>query len=77
MSTITPYVITGYADRIDQIAVRRYGTSAGTVVHILDSNPGLEKHGIVLPPGLKILLPDLPVSSTTTTTVRTGVGLWD
>lgn len=77
MSTITPYVITGYADRIDQIAVRRYGTSAGTVVHILNSNPGLEAQGIILEPGLRVLLPDLPVSSTDTTTVRTQTNLWD
>lgn len=77
MTTLIPYHITRYYERLDQIAVSRYGSSANDVViHVMNANPGIEKYGILLPEGLKVLLPDLPVTATTTT-VRTGVGLWD
>ncbi len=64
MSTLIPYVITTYADRLDQICVRRYGASDDDVViYVMNANPGIERFGIVLPPNLRVLLPDLPVSA--------------
>ncbi|AYO84051.1 tail protein X [Methylobacterium brachiatum] len=77
MNTFIPHTITKYYERLDQICVRRYGSSADdVVVHVLNANPGLEKYDILLPDGLKILLPDLPASAVTTT-VRENTYLWN
>ncbi len=77
MTTLTPYHITGQFERIDQICVRRYGSSANDVViYVMNQNPGIERHGILLPPGLRILLPDMPKTAVTTT-VREQKSLWD
>ena len=75
--TLVPYVITKQFQRLDQIAVARYGSSANNVViHVMNSNPGIEKYGIILPDGLKIFLPDLPQSAATTQ-VREQRTLWN
>ncbi len=77
MTTLVPYHITKYYERIDQIAVSRYGSSANDVViHVMNANPGIEKYGILLPEGLTVLLPDLPATANTTA-VRTQAALWD
>lgn len=66
MSTIVQSYLTKYFERLCDICVRRYGSSANdVVVYVLNQNPGLEQHGILLPPGLTIVLPDLPVTATT------------
>lgn len=76
MTTLIPYTITKYYERLDQICARRYGSSANdVVVHVLNANPGLEKYDIILPDGIKILLPDIP-NTVANTTVRENTYLW-
>lgn len=71
MSTIIPYHTTKFYERIDQICVDRYGSSANDVViYVLNQNPGLEQYGILLPDGIRILLPDLPKQAVTTAVRR-------
>lgn len=53
---------TRQGDRLDLIALRRYGEQAVDAVEwVLDSNPSLRGMPIYLPIGLVINLPDLPV----------------
>lgn len=53
--------ITKMFDRLDRICYAYYGSTANREVEfVLDKNPGLEKQPMVLPPGLKIILPDRP-----------------
>ena len=66
MNTLIPYHITRYFERLCDICVRRYGSSANDVViYVMNQNPSLEQYGIVLPQGVRILLPDLPVTAQT------------
>ncbi|WP_043345363.1 tail protein X [Methylobacterium sp. B1] len=75
-TTLVEVYVTKQNERLDQIAARRYGSSANDVViHVMNANPGIERYGIILPPGIKIKLPDLPKSATTTT-VRENKTLW-
>jgi phage tail protein X len=75
-TTLIPYYVTKYFERLDQICARRYGSSANdVVVYVMTANPGIEQYGIVLPGGLKILLPDLP-NNVPTTTVKDQPFLW-
>jgi len=58
---------------VDLIAWRYYGRQDGQVVEqVLDANRGLADHGPVLPPGLSVLLPDIPEPEQVQ-----GVRLWD
>ena len=58
--------VTKLYERIDKICHNYYGTANdGVVEFVLEKNPGLEKHGIVLPPGITVDLPDRPKSNTT------------
>lgn len=47
-------------DVLDWIAWHHYGRIAGVVERVLAANPGLADQGPVLPPGLVIVLPDIP-----------------
>lgn len=75
-TTLIPYHITTYYERLSEICARRYGSSANDVViYVMNANPGIERYGIVLPEGMKILLPDLP-NTVPTTTVKDQPFLW-
>ena len=65
--------LTRDGDTVDLIAWRYYGRQDGQVVEqVLDANRGLADHGPVLPPGLSVLLPDIPEPEQVQ-----GVRLWD
>jgi phage tail protein X len=64
-------------ERLDRICDERYGSSEkDVVVFVLTNNPGLEYEGIILRPGMTILLPDLPNSIKASTSVK-QIMLWD
>jgi phage tail protein X len=53
--------ITKLYDRIDKICYARYGNSDNKIVEwVLDKNPGLELHPILLPMGISVNLPEPP-----------------
>lgn len=64
--------ITQQFDEVDAICHRYYGRTQGTVEAVLEVNQNLAELMPVLPPGLVILLPDLPQPETTTT-----LRIWD
>lgn len=58
------YVITKMFDRIDKICFNRYGDTKDRIVeYVMEQNPGLEKYGILLPPGITVFLPDRPAKT--------------
>ena len=60
-------------DTADQIAWGYYGPRDGLAVErLLDANPGLADRGPLLPAGITIVLPDLPMPAT-----QQGIRLWD
>lgn len=60
-------------DTIDNIAWKQYGTRAGRVMErLLDANPGIADYGPVLPAGVTIVIPDLPIPAEKKT-----IKLWD
>lgn len=64
--------VTNAGDMLDHICWRHYnGTQSGAVEAVLAANRGLADQPPVLPPGLSIMLPDLPAVKTTAT-----VSLW-
>lgn len=50
---------TGRAELLDAVCFAHYGNRPKAVEAVLDANPGLARHGPVLPEGLDITLPDL------------------
>lgn len=64
-------------DRLDKIVNERYGdTRNGIVEYVLEFNPGLESHGLLLPMGITILLPDRPEDTKVSTPVISVIKLW-
>lgn len=59
-------------DAVDTLCLRHLGRTAGVTEATLRLNPGLARRGPVLPAGIAITLPDLPVAAITPT-----VKLWD
>ncbi|MEE9481872.1 tail protein X [Methylobacterium ajmalii] len=66
-------------DRLDKLCEDRYGdTQNGIVEYIIECNPGLEKHGLLLPVGVVIEFPNRPKTTIADKTpVVTLVRLWD
>ncbi|WAW09276.1 tail protein X [Oxalobacter vibrioformis] len=65
--------ITKEGDTVDSITWRQYQTRAGSVLeNVLSANPGLADYGPVLPPGIKVKLPELPQPA-----VHKSVKLWN
>ena len=65
--------ITKTGDTADFIAWKYYGRQDNRIVErLLDENPGLADIGPILPQGLVVSLPDLPVPAQ-----QQGVRLWD
>lgn len=64
--------ITKQGDMIDYICWTQYaGRMTGTVEAVFDANPVLENYGPVLPDGVVLTLPDVPVKTTA------KVALWN
>ncbi|GFM34021.1 tail protein X [Desulfovibrio subterraneus] len=62
-------------DALDRICWQFYGTRADmatAVALVLEANPGIAKHGPLLPAGVVLSLPDLP-----TPVEERGISLWD
>jgi len=59
-------------DMIDAICHRYYGSQSGAVERVYEANRSLADYGPVLPSGLVIELPEMPVAETVKT-----VRLWD
>lgn len=57
-------------DELDRICFDFYGGTQGSVEAVLRVNPNLADLLPILPPGLKILLPDLPTPVGTATLLR-------
>ncbi len=65
--------VTSDGDTADYIAWAYYKTAAADVVQrLLEANPGLADRGPILPAGVTLTLPDLPV-----TAKQQAVRLWD
>lgn len=63
---MSTYVITKMFDRLDQICERRYGDlrkHPRIVEYVLEKNPGLEAHSVLLPLGIRVYLPDPPTQT--------------
>jgi phage tail protein X len=63
MADIDTYT-TQQGDMVDLIAYRLRGTSTGITEAIFTLNPGLAKHGLILPAGLVLKLPPPPAKKT-------------
>ena len=59
-------------ESVDALCWRHYGRTLGAVEAVLQANPGLAKHGLILPHGLLVTMPTLSAPPTKTT-----VTLWD
>ncbi len=66
-------VISAVGDDLDLICFREYGRDAGVTERVLEANPALSAIAIDLPPGTRIVLPDLDAQSLPQDAVR----LWD
>ncbi|TXM68303.1 tail protein X [Methylobacterium sp. WL120] len=70
--------ITKMFDRLDKICEKRYGDTSNKIVeYVMEQNPGLEDHGIVLPAGLIVFMPDRPRDKADPTPVITQIRLWN
>ncbi|WP_298952020.1 tail protein X [uncultured Methylobacterium sp.] len=69
--------VTKTFDRLDKIVSARYGdTKNGIVEWVMEQNPGLERHGILLPAGITINLPDRPRNVSAIPVIQT-IRLWN
>jgi len=68
-----PEYTTRAGDMLDDIAFKHYGSTANRVVEqVLAANPGLSDHGVALPAGLAIALPEIAAPER-----QLGARLWD
>lgn len=65
--------VTSEGDMLDAVCSLHYGPLPGAVEAVLEANPGLAGRGPVLPPGVRIELPELDPAPPDSGTVR----LWD
>lgn len=66
--------ITKDGDRVDWICWRYYGRYRGGAVEaVLKANKGLADHGLLLPAGISITLPDIPKPTKGDSVIK----LWD
>lgn len=59
-------------ESVDALCWRHYGRTQGAVEAVLQANPGLARHGLILPQGILVLMPTLSAPPPKTT-----VSLWD
>jgi phage tail protein X len=69
---MSQFYVTRQFDELDAICHRYYGRTQQTVEAVLKVNQNLAELLPILPPGITILLPDLPQPETTTT-----LRIWD
>lgn len=60
-------------DTIDSICWREYGRSSGVVEMVLAANPNIIEHGVFIPMGTAVLLPDIE----TPQQIKQTIQLWD
>lgn len=66
-------VVTKQGDTLDYLCWAHYGATAGRVVEtVLAENEWLTDHGVVLPAGLYVHLPDIEAPAETR-----GIALWE
>lgn len=63
-------------DSIDLICYQHYGHTQNVVEKVLERNRGLSLHGVLLPAGLQIVLPEIAAPESGANT-RELVRLWD
>jgi phage tail protein X len=69
--------ITKLYDRLDRICYDRYGSTSNKIVEwVFEQNPGVELHGILLPLGITINLPDASRKLTQPKVLK-QIFLWD
>lgn len=59
-------------ETLDALCWRHYGRTRTVVEAVMQANPGITRHGLVLPQGLLVTMPDLP-----TAPPKPIVQLWD
>lgn len=67
--------ITRQGDQVDAICWRYYGRENAAEA-VLAANPRLADHGLILPAGIEIVLPELETPAATSSGVAT-IKLWD
>jgi phage tail protein X len=65
-------IITLQGDTLDMVCARYYGRTEGLVESVLLANPGLAEHGVQLPHGTLVELPEAQ-----TAPVAESISLWD
>lgn len=65
-------VRTQQGESVDALCWRHYGRTQGAVEAVLQANPGLARHGLVLPQGILVHMPALSAPPPKQT-----VSLWD
>lgn len=65
-------VRTNQGETIDALCWRHYGRTLGAVEAVLQANPGLASHGLILPQGILVNMPQLSAPP-----LKTTVSLWD
>ncbi|PAJ87936.1 tail protein X [Burkholderia ubonensis] len=63
-------VIAQLGDTVDALCWRHYGRTDGTVEAVLEANAGLADHGVVIPIGTVVYLPDIGTVESTTPLVQ-------
>lgn len=66
------HIRTQQNETVDALCWRYYGRTQGAVEAVLQANPGLARHGLLLPQGMPVLMPVLPTPPTQQLTQ-----LWD
>jgi len=65
-------VRTQQGETVDALCWRHYGRTQGAVEAVLQANPGLARHGLILPQGILVTMPALNAPPPQPT-----VSLWD
>lgn len=68
----TPQIRTQQGETVDALCWRHYGRTLGMVEAVLQANPGLARHGLVLPQGLLVNMPLPPAPPP-----KAAINLWD
>lgn len=69
----TKTIIAIQNDTIDYICWREYGRSSGVVEMVLEANPNIIEHGVLIPMGTEVILPDIETPQQT----KQSIQLWD
>ncbi|MCW7550919.1 tail protein X [Photorhabdus sp. APURE] len=65
-------IIAQQNDTVDALCWRHYGRTQGVTERVLAANPGLAEHGVILPHGMVVEMPEaMP------TAIKPTLQLWD